>query len=185
MAVDSLVETILSGVLTGSATAGASVLGFFREMKKRLADLETKVGSFEDRKGLVYSVHLMDESVKTLEDGLKKFKREVDNWDEHPPEWVQLLRRRTTSSVDLIEHQDFERGFNGFNGRLRDFDERLRRYEDDLGKIARKLSLLEEQLRDSDANRSREISAVREGIASINGLMRGLQSIIETGPTRK
>ena len=194
MADNSLIESVLSGVLTGGATAGTAVLGFFRDQKRRVKDLEArlstldaKIGSQDEKKGVVFALFVLQEAVEKIQEGLEKVelsarktRGELEDWNEHPPEWAMSLRRRG-ASINLEHQEDFERGVNN---RLRDLDMALQEFDTNNTKVTRKIVGLEEGLRASDEARARELAVLREQLASINGLLRGLQAMIDGGSHR-
>src|SRR5579862_3952934 len=92
-----LLPQIIAGILTGGAGAATSFLGVFRKTKSRLAELEETVGKEDPvRTGF----HL---TIGALEEAVKKIRREMESWDDDPPNWAQRLvaRHDRNSSQDL------------------------------------------------------------------------------------
>ncbi len=181
-----IVPQIIAGILSGGAGAATSLLGVFKKTKARIAALEEAVGKEDPvRTGLFLTVWALDETVK-------KMKREMDSWEEEPPKWAERLISRLArgSSHDLQAQADFE---TRIERKLREFNERLSRAEDDLDeKIRRiesdverdlaqepdgKLLMREEYLSDSRA-RAEEMLKLREQLATVNGLLRGVMTAL-------
>lgn len=176
MADHSLIETIVSGVLTGGTAASGAVLGIFRETRRRIENLEAKVGSTEDKKGVLHAVQLLSETLHKFEESLRTLRNDLNYLYENPPEWAQALRRRG-SSINLEVQAEFEQKVNG---QVRDLYKKFEDVSADLSKLTRKIGTLEETIRENDSGRARELSTIRESIAAINGLLRGLQSILDS-----
>jgi len=177
---------IIAGILTGGAGAATSLLGVFRKTKERLKKLEEAVGSEDPVKTGLFL------TISALEDTVKKLKREVESWEDDPPKWAErlLARARQNSSSDLTVQAQFEERVERM---LRSYNERLSRAEDNLdSKIRRieqdverdlaeepdgKLLTREEYLRDSRV-RAEEMIKLREQLATVNGLLRGVMTAL-------
>jgi gas vesicle protein len=177
---------IIAGILTGGAGAATSLLGVFRKTKERLKKLEEAVGSEDPVKTGLFL------TISALEDTVKKLKREVESWEDDPPKWAErlLARARQNSSSDLTVQAQFEERVERM---LRSYNERLSRAEDNLdSKIRRieqdverdlaeeptgKLLTREEYLRDSRM-RADEMIKLREQLATVNGLLRGVMTAL-------
>lgn len=184
---DAILTQIITGILTGGAGAATSLLGVFRKTKQRLDKLEEDVGREEPVKsGLRLAVFALEETVK-------KLKREVDSWEDDPPEWAERLfarRARSASGHDLSSSAQYE---EAINRQMRSFNERLSRSEDDQEEKLRRLEtnverrmaeepdgmLLtrEEYLLDS-RSRAEEMAKIRESLATVNGLLRGVMAAL-------
>lgn len=159
-----ILKTIISGLITGGTSAATTFLTVFRSMKNRVTELEEKVGSSsEPRTGLHLTVTTLDETVRRL-------KRTIDEWDDHPPDWAKRLvsRARANTSSDLNTVADIE---SRMDGRLRSFQERLSVIEN--AQLHTTAMTREEFLEDS-ARRAREVGEIREEIAAVNGLLKGI-----------
>lgn len=181
-----LVPQIIAGLLSGGAGAATSLLGVFRKTKQRLKEIEEALGQEEPVKtGLFLTVSAID-------DTLKKLKREVESWEDDPPKWAERLLSRAVrnSSTDLASHVQFE---ERIERSLRSYNERLSRFEDDISQKLRRIEedmaslgdgpvggphlTREEYLRDS-RGRAEEMVKLREQLATINGLLRGVMSAL-------
>lgn len=178
-----IVPQIIAGILSGGAGAATSLLGVFKKTKARITALEEALGKEEPvRTGLFLTVWALEETVKRM-------RREMDSWEEDaPPKWAERLIAKITrsSSHDLQSQMDYEQRIERM---LKTFNERLSRAEDDLdAKIRRieedverdlasepsgKLLTREEYLADSRA-RAEEMLKLREQLATVNGLLRGV-----------
>lgn len=177
-----IITQIISGILTGGAGAATSLLGVFRATKARIAELEELVGQDQPVKtGLFLALFAVEETVR-------KLKREVESWEDDPPKWAERLfaRARSNSSSDLSTQVQFEetvnrtmRSFNERLSRAEDSQEtKIRRIEEDVERAlseppAGKLLTREEYLQDSRV-RADEMSKIREQLATVNGLLRGV-----------
>lgn len=179
-----LVPQIIAGILSGGAGAATSLLGVFRKTKKRIEALEELLGKEEPVKtGLFLTVFALDET-------LKKLKREVESWEDDPPKWAERLisRGRAGSNHDLAAQVQFE---ERIERTIRSYNERLSRMEDEFAAKIRRLEeeveraeepnarvlTREEYLQDS-RNRAVEMGKIREQLATVNGLLRGVMSAL-------
>lgn len=169
----SLLQTILSGVLSGGGSAATAFLAVFAGIKKRLKELEDKLGSDEDPKtGLHLVIERMDET-------LKKLKREIDGWHDDPPEWLVRIvtRAARSSSVNLEHHHELEtlvdQRYKANAAGIRRLEEQLERLEKSLDDYISKADFERD-----GRGRSEELAKVREQIATSNGLLRGVMSAL-------
>jgi hypothetical protein len=193
---EEVITQVIAGILTGGAGAATSMLGVFRKTKARLNALEEALGKEEPVKtGLFLTIYALEETVK-------KIKREFESWEDDPPKWAERLlsRHRTTSSSDLSTQVQFE---ETITRNVRSFNERLSRVEDEQARKIQRLEqdverarsmtpsgknvTREEYLIDSRL-RAEEMTKMREQIATVNGLLRGLGSAlgivdVKTQPT--
>ena len=184
-----IVETLVSGIpglLAGAGSAATTLLAFARDLKKRLTDLETKVGASEEpRTGLHQSVWAMDEI-------LKRLRRDVANWEDDPPEWAKRLvsKSRSSSTMGLDHMLEVEQRIDQ---KIRTFNDRIKGYQDELeevyGRVKKIENAIEEDERpdsgklitraeyekDSRA-KAEELLKIRESLATANGLLRGVMA---------
>jgi len=153
---DHLLESVIPAVITGGGTAVSTILAFLRDTKKRLDDVEKRVGSLEGKSGLVYSMHLLEDSLKTLRDKVGE-----------PVRW-------RTPSFPGEQTTDF------IEGKLRDFERRIKDLEECQERIDAKIKKLvsEDDFEQADRQRADEISAIRHTMAEVRGLLQGLQSAL-------
>lgn len=176
-----IVETIVSGLAGGAASGATSILAWARDIRKRLATLEEKVGSSTDPKTGLH------QSVVLLEELLKRLKRDIEGWEDDPPEWAKRLvsRTRATSSMGLDHLLEVE---TRLDQKIRTFNERVKSVEEELDDATTKLKRIEadfadfnrlltreEYERDAKA-KSEEILRIRESLATANGLLRGVMA---------
>jgi len=166
---DHLLENVVAAMISGGGTAVSAIVAFFQGVKKRVEEIEKKVGSVETRSGLVFAV-------VTLEEAVKQMRQETSMWATHPPEWLvqAVSRNRRAPSLhgyDLNASED---------DRLRSFDFRLRSCEETLERLERKLKgyVSEEEFESADRQRADDIAAVRTMVAEVNGLLKGLQTVL-------
>ena len=159
-----LIKTVVSGVITGGTSAATTFLTVFRAVKKQVADLEEKVGSSTDPKT---GLHL---TVSTVEDNLRRLRRELTEWDDQPPDWAKRLvqRAKVSSANDLNTIVDIE---SRVDARLRSFQDRLTVVENGQKKTT---AMTREEFLEDSARRAREVGEIREEIAAVNGLLKGI-----------
>lgn len=159
-----ILRTVVSGLITGGTSAATTFLTVFRSIKHRVGDLETKVGSSSDPKTGLYL------AVSTLEDSLRRLKRDIDEWEDHPPDWAKRLvqRAKVNASSDLNTVVDIE---SRVDTRLRSFHERLTSIESDQGQTT---AMTREEYLEDSARRAREMGEIREEVAAVNGLLKGV-----------
>lgn len=176
-----IVETIVSGLAGGAASGATSILAWAKDIRKRLTTLEEKVGSNTDPKTGLH------QSVVLLEELLKRLKRDIEGWEDDPPEWAKRLvsRTRATSSMGLDHLLEVE---TRLDQKIRTFNERVKSVEEELDDALTKLKRIEadfadferlltreEYERDAKA-KSEEILRIRESLATANGLLRGVMA---------
>ena len=171
-----LARAITSGLITGGSAALTTFLTIFRGVRKQVKDIEDKLGSSTDPKT---GLHL---TVATLEDSLRRFKRDVDDWDDHPPDWAKRLvqRAKVNSADDLSAVVDIG---NRVDTRLRSFQERLAILETASTHTPNSISR-EEYLEDAK-RRVQEVSEIREEMAAINGLLKGILIALGKNPDHR
>jgi hypothetical protein len=180
-----VIESVVGGLLTGGTSAVTTFLTVVKDTKKRLALLEEKVGTVDPKTGIYLALSL-------VEDTTKKLRREVDSWEDDPPDWAKrlLARTRMSSSNDLSGQIQFE---DRMDRNMKEFRDRLKRVEDDIeAKIERIEHEVETQLpgqshgrvvsrdeyvKDSQ-QRAEEMLKIREQLATANGLLRGVLSAL-------
>lgn len=163
-----LVQTIISGVLSGGTSAATAFAAVFRDIKKRLLALETKVGSDEDphhKTGLLLGVDRLDE-------GFRKLKREIENWEEDPPEWIIKIVSKAARSTSInLEHYGelqhvIETKHKQTTNRMSAMDERFDDY------------ITQKDYERDNRERLEELAKIREQLATSNGLLRGVMSAL-------
>lgn len=169
----SLIQSIISGVISGGGAAATGFLAVFRDIRKRLKELEEKLGSDEDPKtGLFLVIERMDEV-------LKKLKRETDGWADDPPEWLIRMVNRVarSSSINLEHHHELEtlveQRFKTNAANIRRLEEILERVEKSLGDFVTRA-----EFERTGRERSEELAKVREQLATANGLLRGVMTAL-------
>ena len=175
-----LFESVISGLLTGGMSAFTTFLAVMHDAKKRIGLIEGRIGTPEPPTGL----YLL---ISETEDLARRVKRQIDDWEDDPPDWAKRLlsRSRATSSSDLSGQLVFE---ERVDRTLRELRDRLKRLEDDteerVERVEKKVvdtpdTLVgrDEYLEDS-LKRAEEISKIREQLAAVNGLLRGVMSAL-------
>jgi hypothetical protein len=183
MADTALLQTIISGILSGGASAGTAFAAVFRDIKKRLTKLEEGLGEDgadgDPKTGLYLVVERLDETTR-------KLKKEMGAWEDDPPEWLLRLINKAArnSSVSLENQAELERMI----------EQRARLTASNIRAVEEKVDALERRLNtnflptadyERDARqRSEEVASIREQLATANGLLRGvLAAMGYTDPT--
>ena len=176
-----LLQTIASGVLSGGGSAVTAFAAVFRDIKKRLTKLEDRVGNDGadgDPKTGIYLV------VERLDEIARKTKKELETWEEDPPEWLLRLINRAarSNSINLEIHSELERFVED---KFRRATSETRRLEEQIESLSKQLDGFQKQV-DSYIDRAefergtrervQEMSALREQLATVNGLLRGIMT---------
>lgn len=187
-----VIESIAAALLTGGASTLATMFATFRDVRKRLADLDARVNTLSTVVGT--QGNLMSESTGifeclcTLHTQIERLRKEIASWEDNPPTWaVKLVQRaERTSMISAEGQQDFE---DRLTGRIRAFQDRLDRIEDNYkyahGQYDEKFVDVFNYEEDSKA-RAKELTQLRETIASMNGLLRGIMAamnIVDCDPS--
>ena len=186
-----LVQMVVSGVVTGGAGAATTVLAFFREIRGRIEKLEKMVGSagsaVDPKTGLFLITDQLSTQVRGLEESLKKFRRDVDAWEDDPPEWLaRVLTRRTglsSFSLDEIE-QHFEARLKAATDKLKRLEEAISDTQDQVSRLQTEMShdmetLVQSKDYEEDSRRrADEIRRIQENLHTANGFLRGVMAAL-------
>jgi seryl-tRNA synthetase len=153
---------LITAVLSGGGTAFTTVFALFRDLRRKVEEVEKKVGSFESKTGLAYAI------VK-LEDTLNNLKRDAEETTDarrRRPSFLSLddmIEVDTTSLPSLIQ-------------RIRGFEAKLREVEDSLQRMEMRLKRMVsgEEFETADRKRAEEIAGVRTTVFEVRGLLQGL-----------
>lgn len=179
MAGTTLIETIVSGALTGGAGAATTLLAFFRDVRKRLETVEKIVGSpgsaVEPKTGFHFVLSQVDETIKRLDEAVRKLRRDIDGWEDDPPEWaVRLVNRRATASFTSETMQE------EIAQKFRLMERRLNQLEEDLDRLMKEDSnYVERSLYDLDSRkRNEELRKIQDNLNTANGFLRGVMTAL-------
>jgi len=184
-----IVETLISGIpglLAGGATAATTLLAFARDLKKRLTDIETRLGSNEEpRTGFSQTLWAADE-------GLKRLRRDLAAWEDDPPEWAKRLVSKSRSSSTMgVDHMlEVEQRLDQ---KIRTFNDRIKGYQDELEEVSGRLKKIEHAIEEDEKpdsgklitrseyekdsrSKAEELLRIRESLATANGLLRGVMA---------
>jgi hypothetical protein len=141
----------------------------FKDISKRLNTLESKLGASEDPKTGLFL------SIERLDDLTKKLKREIEHWQDEPPEWLTRTIRRTLAANPGY-HPDPDLDLRSFKS----LSSALARLEKDVEVLSETMSdYVKRHDYDKDLlDRSKELSSIREQLATSNGLLRGIMSAL-------
>lgn len=172
-----LIQTILSGLISGGGSAVTAFAAVFRDIKKRLSTLEKQVGNDgadqNPKTGLFLQTERFDET-------LKRLKKDVGAWEDDPPEWlVRLVNRSVRStSVNLEHYHELEQLVDK---KARTNAQAIERIEERLEK-----DFVEQVEYERDARlRGEELAKLREQMAATNGILRGIMAALDyTDPAK-
>ena len=184
-----VVESLATGLLTGGVSTLATILAAFRDIRKRLTDLEARVNVLSTTFGtpgdFMCEASGLFEIINTVKQTLERLRREIANWEDTPPTWaMKLVQRAERASVVIAEDKtDFE---ERISNRIRVFQDRIERTEDDLkhcqGNCSdRYVSSIDYE--NDGAIRKQELNQLKLNLASTNGILQGIMAamnIIDT-----
>lgn len=150
---------IVGGIASGLFTGGATALASTTSAKKRLTDLEKKVGTDADGE---------ETGIFATLSALRKFRRQVEHWEVDPPAWLLHLVRNRHSLPEIGRMTELECQAD-MNARLAEISDRLHALEFKCDKLV----TAEEYQADSKA-RAEEVVRIRENLASANGTLHGI-----------
>lgn len=172
-----IVSPLASGLLTGGASAITTILAAFKDIRKRMSVIEERVGAPADT---LNEAHGLFKTVELLNKGMAALRAKMEDWEHEPPEWLSraISRARNSSSVNLEIQQEFEdriRTLLDRIGRLeaKVSEQRSDGHQQDMGRYV----LLDDYEADA-RKRADEVIQIRENIASVNGLLRGVMAAI-------
>lgn len=162
-----ILKTLVSGLITGGTSAATTFLAVFRNLKSQVSAIEERLGVPTDPKTGVFL------KVAELDDALRRIKRDLDEWEEHPPDWAKRLvqRAKLNTSSDLNTVADIE---SRVDSRLRSFQDRIASLEKSVSNTTGSNTFTREEFLEDSKHRAEEMSGVREEIAAVNGLLRGI-----------
>jgi chromosome segregation ATPase len=183
----SILESLATGILSGGTAALTSVLGVFRDLRKRLKEVEEHVGApatpTAGASGIYQVLTTLGERIEKAEETAKRLQKDLEEMEDTPPDWVvrMVARQRNSTSVNMEVQQEFE---NRMESRLRTIQDRLMReledLKDELSGLKKDLRDLDERFVPKDAyvqdsrRRADELSNIKESLAAANGLLRGV-----------
>jgi chromosome segregation ATPase len=183
----SILEGLASGVLSGGTAALTTVLGVFRDMRKRLKAMEETLGGpptvTSGASGLYLALQNLSDRLEKAEETAKRLQKDLEAMEDEPPDWVvrMVSRSRNSTSVNMEVQQEFE---NRMESRLRTIQDRIMREIED---VQKDLDSVKKELRDlsdhyvptdvylqDSRRRADELSGIKESLAAANGLLRGV-----------
>lgn len=171
---DNLLEYIVTAIM-GGGTAASTVLAFFTDAKRRLDELEKRLGSADTKTGLVNSVDVLEEDVKRI-------RTELDDWAQSPPDWVvqAINAAKRRSAPTYLEEE-----LTSIAGQIRSAERRLKELEDLMKTRFREIEdrldgyVSTSDFDVADEQTNKEMVELRTTMAEIKGLLQGLQSALD------
>jgi DNA repair exonuclease SbcCD ATPase subunit len=159
---ENLIGSIVTAILTGTGTAFTTVFTLYKDIKKKVDDIDKRVGTFESKTGISYTV------IK-LEEVLRDLKRDTDE--------IASLRQRWPSFLSFDEMLETEpAALPSLMHRIKGFEAKLREIEDNLHSLDSKVKRMvsENEFEAADRKRAEEIAGVRTTVFEVKGLLQGL-----------
>jgi len=177
MDLPTILQGVASGLLTGGASAGTTFLAVFKDIKKRITDLEKGLGDndSEPATGLYGTVDGLSKSLRAL-------RNEIDSWRDSPPDWLvriaQRANRASQSNEQLHEFED--RIFQRLKRVEDDLDRREERLHDEIGKSSPEFKTFvhREEYEEDSRRRAVEIRKIHENLKSANSFLRGVMAAL-------
>lgn len=163
---DNLVGSLLTAVLSGGTTAFSTVYGLFKDMRRKVEDLEKKVGSFESKSGIAYSVTQLESEIRDLKKG-------------HQEETTDARRKRP-SFLNLEEMIEAENAGPLLVQKLRMLEAKVREVEENNQRLELKLkrAITHDEFEQADRQRAKEISEVHSMVSEVKGLLQGVHMVL-------
>ena len=159
---ETLIGSLITAVLSGGGTAFTTVFALFKDIRKKVEELEKKVGSFESKTGLAYAIVRLEESIKDV----KRDTEETTDARRRRPSFLSfddMLEADTTALPSLIHR------IKNFEVKLREIEENLQRLD-----VKVKRMVMEDEFESADRKRAEEIAGVRATVFEVKGLLQGL-----------
>jgi hypothetical protein len=159
---ETLLGSLITAILSGGGTAFTTVFALFKDLRKKVEELEKKVGSFESKTGISYAVVKLEESLKDL----RRDTDETTDARRRRPSFLSFddMLEADTNALPSLVHR-----IKGFEAKLREVEENLQRIE---LKVNRMVS--ESDFESADRKRAEEIAGVRNTVFEVKGLLQGL-----------
>jgi hypothetical protein len=159
---ETLVGSLITAVLSGGGTAFTTVFALFKDIKKKIEELEKKVGSFESKTGIAYAVVKNEEAIKDL----KRDTEETTDARRRRPSFLSFddMLEADTTALPAVIH------------RIKNFEIKLREVEENLQRIDLRVKRMvtADEFETADRKRADEISGVRTTVFEVKGLLQGL-----------
>jgi len=159
---ETLIGSLITAVLSGGGTAFTTVFALFKDIRKKVEELEKKVGSFESKTGLAYAIVRLEETIKDV----KRDTEETTDARRRRPSFLSfddMLEADTTALPSLIH-------------RIKNFEVKVREIEESLQRLDMRVKrmVMEEEFEAADRKRAEEIAGVRTTVFEVKGLLQGL-----------
>jgi hypothetical protein len=158
---ETIIGSLITAILSGGGTAFTTVFALFKDLKKKVEELEKKVGSFESKTGLAYAVVKNEETLRDL-------KRDTDDTTD--------ARRRRPSFLNFDDMLEADTAWPSVVHRIKGFETKLREIEETLQRLELKTRRMvsESDFEAADRKRAEEIAGVRTTVFEVKGLLQGL-----------
>lgn len=159
---ENLIGSIVTAILTGTGTAFTTVFTLYKDIKKKVDDIDKRVGTFESKTGISYTV------VK-LEEALRDLKRDTDETANSRQRWPSFLSLDDMLEADTTALPSLVHRIKGFEAKLREIEDNLHSLD-----LRVKRMVSESEFEAADRKRAEEIAEVRTTVFEVKGLLQGL-----------
>lgn len=158
-----ILQSVIPSALSGLGTAASAVWALFRDIKKKVDDLEKKIGSADSRSGLAFRVAILEGELKEIRVQLEGLL--------YPNRGGRV--NTLTGLEGLVPMEQVTQKFSNVESRLIDLEERVERTEAKIKKF-----VTESDFAEADKERAKEISSIRETISEVRGMLQMLKSAL-------
>lgn len=179
-----IIQNAVAGLLTGGAGATSTLLAFFKDVRKRLDNVDRLIGSpgstLEPRTGFYLIIGQLTETVTRIDDDVKRLRRGYDSFEDDPPEWFTRALNRRSSYVpgDSADYDRIEKIAKNALERAKQAEADLERLRTDLERLIRDVNTVEDDYDRDSTKRADEIRRIQENLSTVNGFLRGVMATL-------
>lgn len=175
--VGEILEKLVPSVISGAGTALATVYGYLNDLKKRVADLEKRLGTVDQdtgsRSGMLGVIEKLQKKVESIEGASDSLVENLDRLE------AQVKERKEFSSADVSFFEDriHDRLKKDYAILLEKIEKLEKRVEIAEGKIAQCQTITEAQK--EREQREASLQRMTETVGRVQGHIESLRQIIE------
>jgi len=182
---NTLIQTLVSGALTGGAGAATTIIAFFKDARKRIETLEKALGnpgsSIDPRTGIYLVLEQIGGNLAKAEEFARKLRKEVDGWEDDPPDWAVRLMRSGGGRQGSFTNEAYHDLEARMDQRYRQVVDRLQEVENTVDQTMRRLraDYVERSAYEEDRRkREEELRKVKDNLHTANGFLRGVMAAL-------
>lgn len=179
----SLIQNAVAGLITGGAGATSTILAVFKDIKKRLDNLEKTVGSagssVEARTGLFLLIGQLTETLDKANEEIRKLRRGFDNLEDDPPDWFTRAMNRRPSFVPdhTQDYERIEKIAKSALDRAKQVEGEVEEMRKDVDRLSRDF-VSQDSFDHDSAKRLEDIRKLQENLSTVNGFLRGVMATL-------